>query len=201
MTGSGAHAEAVTPPGENKKPKSNEQDANNGQNSPILQPPDGAPSPKDTSVNLKQKITLLNGITVIVGSIIGSGIFVSPTGVLEQVGSVGLSLVIWTLCGLFSLIGSWCYAELGCLITRSGADYAYFLEGYGPMMAFLRLWVENIIIRPCTITIVALTFAFYIIEPAFPDCEQPDVAVRFFAAICITHTSLMDTSGSHSVVL
>ena len=161
-------------------------DGDNNQHIPILSPPEGATVSGDSGINLKEKLTLLNGITVIVGSIIGSGIFVSPTGVLEQVGSVGLSLIIWTLCGLFSMMGSWCYAELGCMITRSGADYAYFLEAYGPIMAFLRLWVENIIIRPCTITIVALTFAYYIIEPAFPACEQPDMAVRFLAAICIS---------------
>ncbi|CAN7940033.1 unnamed protein product [Ixodes hexagonus] len=67
---------------------------------------------------LKPKMTLVNGITVIVGSIIGSGIFVSPRGVLANTGSVGASLVVWVACGIFSMIGAYCYAELGCMITK-----------------------------------------------------------------------------------
>jgi len=139
----------------------------------------------DQKVNLKPKITLLNGITVIVGSIIGSGIFVSPRGVLEQTGSVGLSLIVWVVCGLFSLVGAYCYAELGTAIVRSGADYAYIYEAFGPFLAFLRLWVEAMIVRPCSQAIVALTFAYYVIEPLFPDCDQPDTAVRLLATLCI----------------
>ena len=155
---------------------------------------DGVPLPvassadenSDGSVTLKKELGLLNGVTVIVGSIIGSGIFVSPTGVLEQAGSVGLSLVIWLLCGVFSTIGAYCYAELGTMIVSSGADYSYMLQAFGPLMAFLRLWVEALIVRPCTTAIVALTFAYYVIEPLFPACDQPRVAVVLLAVICIS---------------
>lgn len=139
----------------------------------------------DETINLKPKVSLINGITIIVGSIIGSGIFVSPKGVLENAGSVGLSLVIWVACGLFSMIGAYCYVELGTSIIKSGADYAYMYEAFGPCLAFLRLWVECMIVRPCSQAIVALTFSYYVVEPLFPDCEQPDVAVRLLAVVCI----------------
>lgn len=65
---------------------------------------------------LKPKMTLVNGITVIVGSIIGSGIFVSPTGVLINTGSVNMSLIVWILSGLFSMVSRW-RAETGCKTT------------------------------------------------------------------------------------
>lgn len=58
----------------------------------------------DGDIQLKAKMSLLNGITVIVGSIIGSGIFVSPTGVLKYTGSVNMSLVVWMISGLFSMV-------------------------------------------------------------------------------------------------
>lgn len=136
-------------------------------------------------VGLKPKMSLFNGITVIVGSIIGSGIFISPTGVLKNTGSVGMALVVWITSGIFSMVGAYCYAELGCMIQKTGADYAYIMVSFGPFLAFMRLWVECIIVRPCSQTIVALTFSVYIMKPFFPTCDPPDESARLLAAVCI----------------
>lgn len=143
------------------------------------------PKEGEDRVELKPKMTLLNGCTVIVGSIIGSGIFVSPSGVLMQTGSINMAIMVWIISGVFSMVGAYCYAELGCMIKKTGADYAYIMVTFGPFMAFIRLWVECIIVRPCSQAIVALTFSIYACKPFFPECDPPDESVRLLAAICI----------------
>ncbi|XP_044743419.1 Y+L amino acid transporter 2 [Chrysoperla carnea] len=147
--------------------------------------PHGQGNVDDDEFALKPKMSLLNGITVIVGSIIGSGIFVSPTGVLMYTGSVNASLLVWTASGIFSMVGAYCYAELGTMITKSGADYAYIMETFGSFAAFIRLWIECMIVRPCSQAIVALTFSVYVLKPFFPECQPPNDAARLLACCCI----------------
>jgi len=137
-------------------------------------------------VKLKQSLGLHNAVALIVGCIIGSGIFVSPKGVLQEVGSVGGSLVIWAVCGVISLIGALCYSELGTSVLRSGGDYAYIRESLGGLPGFLYLWVAIVVILPTGNAVGALTFAYYILQPVFPACEPPESAVRLIAALAIS---------------
>ncbi|KAH0950739.1 hypothetical protein HN011_002371 [Eciton burchellii] len=149
----------------------------------IQSPSNNSSGPK--KVQMKKELGLLEGVAIILGIIFGSGIFISPKGVIQEVGSVGLSLIIWVLCGLLSMIGALCYAELGTSIPRSGGDYAYIHEAFGELPSFLYLWAANLIFVPTTNAIMGLTFAQYVLKPFFPNCAIPDDSVRLIAALSI----------------
>ena len=142
-------------------------------------------------VQLKRTLGLHNGVALVSGLIIGSGIFVSPKGVLQEIGSVGGSLIIWAFCGLITLVGALCYAELGTSIPLSGCDYAYIAEALGGLPAFLFLWCAVVIIMPTGVAVASLTFAYYILHPIFPTCEPPESAVRLIAAGAICKCLLL----------
>ena len=137
-------------------------------------------------VVLKKQVTLINGIALIVGVMIGSGIFISPKGVLVRTGSIASSLFVWGGCGLLALMGSLCYCEMGTMIPKSGGEYAYLNEAFGPLPAFVFSWTLALVIRPSSMSIVALTFARYVSQPFFPDCEISPIMVRkILAATCL----------------
>lgn len=137
-------------------------------------------------VKLERRIGLASATSMIVGVIVGSGIFVSPKDVLQNTGSISSALLIWSLCGFLSLLGALCLAELGTSIPTSGGDYAYINMAYGPCVSFLYLWATVLIILPCSNAIAALTFANYVMQPFFDiDCKPPEAAVQSAALAVI----------------
>ncbi|CAI9735030.1 (0,+)-type amino acid transporter 1-like isoform X1 [Octopus vulgaris] len=88
----------------------------------------------------ERKLGLLKGISMIVGIMIGSGIFISPKGVLEASKSVGLTMIVWLGCGVITMLSSLSYVELGTFITKSGGEFAYILNGLPAVLAFLCSW-------------------------------------------------------------
>lgn len=137
---------------------------------------------------LQRKVGLFSGVALIVGTIIGSGIFASPRYVMEHCGSVGLTLVVWALCGVLGTCGALCYAELGTAIPLSGAEYSYLYEAFGPLSAFLYSWTAVVVLKPSQVAIICLAFGAYVIEPFFPGCsDREDLAglVKILAAVAI----------------
>ena len=75
-------------------------------------------------------------------------------------------------------------------VPRSGGDYAYIKFAFGPLLAFLYLWAALLVIMPAGNAIIALTFANYILEPFYPECDPPEDAVRLIAASLICEGTL-----------
>lgn len=160
---------------------------------PIPGHPDTSDAPSE-KVTMKKELGLLEGCAIILGIILGSGIFVSPKGVIQKVEAVGTSLVVWVMCGFLSMVGALCYAELGTAIPKSGGDYAYLFEAYGHLPAFLYLWDANIIFVPATNAIMSLTFASYVLQPFFAaECEIPKSALQLLAAATICFLTFINS--------
>lgn len=153
----------------------------------------------DSSVNensLKKELTLLSGVAYVVGSIIGSGIFITPSTILCRTGSFGLSLIVWVIGGIVAISGGLCYIELGLLIRKSGADYSYVKEAYsfrkkyrvlevlGSLLAFLFIWASTCVIRASSLAVLSLTCAQYLVQPFFIGCDSdhlPDGAIKLIS--------------------
>jgi APA family basic amino acid/polyamine antiporter len=122
-----------------------------------LGPPRGDGSP-DTYV---PRLGLFSATMMVVGGIIGSGIFLNPALVAERVRSVGLTLAVWVLGGVIALIGALVFAELGARRPVAGGGYAYLRDAYGRLPAFLYAWTLLLVIATGAIAAVAVTFASY----------------------------------------
>jgi len=137
------------------------------------------------TMNLKRTVGLFSGISLIVGTMIGSGIFVSPTGLLDRTGSVAMSLLVWTACGIVSMFGALAYAELGTMIPSSGAEYSYFMKAFGPFSAYMFSWVSTFIIKPSQLAIICMSFAAYAVEAFAYECEPDPFIIQLTAGATV----------------
>src|SRR5579884_3350135 len=105
---------------------------------------------------LPRALGLRHAIAIVVGTIIGSGIFLVPKEMMQAVGSAKLVYLAWFVGGVLSLFGALTYAELGALKPGSGGEYIYVRDGYGPLAGFLYGWTWFAIAKPASIGSVTL---------------------------------------------
>jgi basic amino acid/polyamine antiporter, APA family len=94
-------------------------------------------------------------IAIVVGTMIGTGIFLVPSSMARDARSIGLVFFVWIFGGVLSLFGALTYAELGAAIPAAGGDYAYLNRGFGPKWGYLFGWMHSIIGRPCSAATIA----------------------------------------------
>lgn len=128
--------------------------------------------PSDQGIRLKKEMGLWQGVSVIVGSMIGSGIFITPGTVLKTSGSIPVAIIVWVLCGILVMFGALMYIELGCMMPKAGGDYEYLYQIFGNLLAFLFAWARIVLAAPSSIAAAALAFGNYLLLPIYP-CGIP----------------------------
>ncbi len=132
---------------------------------------------KPSRLELARDLTLPHAGAVVVGTIIGSGIFLVPTEMMQAVGSARLVYLAWIVGGLLSFFGALTYAELGAMKPQAGGEYVYVRDAYGPLAGFLYSWTWFLIAKPGSIA--TITTGLVRILGTFP-------VFSFFSHACIT---------------
>ena len=114
----------------------------------------GAPEP-----GFVKAITRTDATALVVGSMIGSGIFIVSADILRQVQSPGIMLMVWALSGVLTLLGAITYGELAAMYPKAGGQYVYLREGISPLFGYLYGWTLFMVIQTGTIAAVAVAFA------------------------------------------
>src|SRR5499433_3996149 len=121
-------------------------------------------TPADTNPTLARRLGLFDATMIVMGGIIGSGIFMNPSVVAVQVHTPFLILGAWVIGGLFALAAAFIWAELAAARPDVGGQYAYLREAFHPAVAFLYGWVLLLVIQTGGMAAVAVTFARYFVE-------------------------------------
>ncbi|KFY62421.1 hypothetical protein V496_04618 [Pseudogymnoascus sp. VKM F-4515 (FW-2607)] len=116
------------------------------------------------SLEKHKTLTYLNGLSLIVGLIIGSGIFSSPGQVVTRAGSPGASLIIWVIAGVLAWTGAASYAELGGAIPLNGGPQVYLSKIFGELFGFLFTWCAVVVLKPGSTAIIAIIFGEYLVR-------------------------------------
>jgi len=114
---------------------------------------------RESPTKLVRGLSLLDATMIVVGSMIGSGIFITSAESSRLVGSPGWLLMAWALAGVLTITGALCCAELAAMWPRAGGQYVFLREAYGPSIGFLFGWGLFLIIQTGTIAAVAVAFA------------------------------------------
>jgi basic amino acid/polyamine antiporter, APA family len=133
--------------------------------------PEGGPSPSDTT-GLVRALGPIDATMIVIGSMIGSGIFIVSAESSRLSGAPGWLLLAWTLAGLLTITGALCCSELATMMPRAGGVYVFLREAYGSSIGFLYGWTLFLVVQTGTIAAVAIAFAKFL--GVFATTVSPD---------------------------
>jgi APA family basic amino acid/polyamine antiporter len=142
-------------------------------------------------VSFRRALGPFDATMVVIGGIIGSGIFINPYIVAGRLDSTLLVLAAWAAGGAIALAGAYAYAELGAIFPKAGGQYVYLRDGGHPLAGFLYGWALLLLIESGAIAAVAITFATYALRLA----GRPDVAAVPVAVAAIAVLSVINFFG------
>ena len=138
------------------------------------------PCPRPTrppEPQLARDLGVSHASAIVVGTIIGSGIFLVPAEMMQAVGSAKLVFLAWMVGGLLSFFGALTYAELGAMRPQAGGEYVYVRDAYGPLGGFLYAWTWLLISKPASIATMTAGFVRILgTFPVFAFFSQPIVS-------------------------
>jgi basic amino acid/polyamine antiporter, APA family len=111
---------------------------------------------------LKRDLGLWGAVSIVIGTVIGSGIFLVPRTMVQNVGTPGLVFAVWIVGGLLSLAGALTYAELAAAMPEAGGEYVYLSEAYGPIWGYLYGWTQMWVAKSGSIATLATGFFLYL---------------------------------------
>src|SRR6476619_3961851 len=148
-----------------------------------FQPPSGEPT-------LARRLGAFDATMIVMGGIIGAGIFVNPSVVARQVHTPGLALGAWIIGGAIALMGAFVYAELAALRPRVGGQYAYLRDAYHPIVAFLYGWTLLLVVQTGGMAAAAIIFGRY-----FQELTGWGVPTQVVAASTLTILAIINCIG------
>ena len=120
------------------------------------------PTADMSSSQLERKLGAVDAAALLVGSMIGSGIFIAPSLMAKNISAPGIYLGLWALAGVFTLLGAFSYAELAAMMPEAGGQYVYLRRAFGRLPGFLYGWTLFMVIQSGFIAAVAIAFAKYL---------------------------------------
>lgn len=147
---------------------------------------------EETSKGLKKELSFFTALTIVMGTVIGSGVFFKPEAVYQATETAGLGLAAWLLGGLITICGGLTTAELSAAIPETGGMVVYLRRAYGPLVSYLLGWAQTVVYFPANIAALSIIFATQAINLTGLD-SQYTIPIAIAAAVLIIATNLMGT--------
>ena len=134
----------------------------------------------------------------VISTIIGAGIFVSPALVARYTNCMGTSLMVFTISGIFCLVGALCFCEMAVSLRKTGNRYIFIKEAYGDLAGFCTIWAQTLIIYPTSVAVVCVTISEHIVR-MFTDIssEEGQFLVRVIAVACAVLSCFINCVSTH----